>query len=82
MDPSVALRICCLCQQPRRRLFAFPRGQALAEACAICWLANVICHLSSQVADSDVALESAEGLLELAYRDLRERLHAREGDLQ
>ena len=77
MDPGVAHRICSVCQQPRRRLFAYPRGQGLAEACAICWLTNKICHLSSQVEESDLALESAVGLLELAYRDLRERVSER-----
>ena len=57
MDPGVAHRICSVCEQPRRRLFAYPRGQGLAEACAICWLANEICHLASQVEDSDLALK-------------------------
>ena len=47
MDPGVAHRICSLCQRPRRRLFAYPREQGLAEACAVCWLANEICQLNS-----------------------------------
>ena len=67
-------RICNLCQQPSQVLFAFPREQGLEEACAVCWLANEIVQLSSQLEDFDRELDCAIELLETTYRRFRERV--------